>query len=298
MGGLILSVVAPIGYAAGLLALRRAPTTTGLVLVGAIVAGGVVGATDDWLKVRRGRNTLGLRERQKTMLLLAVALGYVAFSVARGVSCDAPSLARCEPLPSLGTVGWAAWVIVIVCLTTNAVNFTDGLDGLLAGTAVAPLGLLSAIAFWQFRHPDLYGTDGALDVALVMIAMAAGCAGLLWWSAPPAAVFMGDTGSFAIGCAIAIAALSLHVELLVPVFGAIFVIEGLSSFGQRMWFKLTRAVRADHQPQRLFKMAPLHNHFELHGWPEATVTIRFWILSGLSSALAAAVFYSDALRLV
>jgi phospho-N-acetylmuramoyl-pentapeptide-transferase len=168
----------------------------------------------------------------------------------------------------------------------------------LAGTAVVPLGLLAAIAFWQFRHPDLYGTEGALDVALVMIAMAAGCAGLLWWSAPPAAVFMGDTGSLAIGCAIAIAALNLQVELLVPVFGAIFVVEGLSSFGQRMWFKLTRAVRSDHQPQRLFKMAPLHNHFELHGWPEVTVTIRFWILSALSCGLAAAIFYSDALGLV
>jgi phospho-N-acetylmuramoyl-pentapeptide-transferase len=298
MGGLILSAVAPIGYGAGLLALRRSPTANGLVLVCAIVAGGVVGAMDDWLKVRRGRNTLGLQERQKTVLLLAVAGGYVAFAIADGVTCRAPSLARCAPMPSLGTVGWALWVIVVVWLTTNSVNFTDGLDGLLAGTAVAPLGLLAAIAFWQFRHPDVYGNEGALDVAVVMIAMAAGCAGLLWWSAPPAAVFMGDTGSFAIGGAIAIASLNLQVELLVPVFGAIFVVEGLSSFGQRMWFKLTRAVRSDHQPQRLFKMAPLHNHFELLGWPEATVTVRFWILSALSSALAAAIFYGDALARV
>ena len=298
MGGLVLSAVAPLGYAAGLLALGRAPSASGVVLVAAIVAGGVVGALDDWLKVRRGRNTLGLRERQKTILLLAVAAGYVTFAVVRGVGCSAPSLARCEPLPSLGVVGWAVWVVVVVWLTTNSVNFTDGLDGLLAGTAVAPLGLLAAIAFWQFRHPDLYATEGALDVALVMIAMASGCAGLLWWSAPPAAVFMGDTGSLAIGCAIAVAALHLQVELLVPVFGAIFVLEGLSSFAQRMWFKLTRAVRPDHQPQRLFKMAPLHNHFELHGWPEATVTVRFWIISAIGAALAAAIFYSDALRLV
>jgi phospho-N-acetylmuramoyl-pentapeptide-transferase len=298
MGGLILSVIAPLGYGVGLVALGRAPTANGLMLVSAIVAGGVVGALDDWLKVRRGRNTLGLRERQKTVLLLAVAGGYVAFSVVHGVSCRAPSLTRCQPLPSLGIVGWSVWVLVVVWLTTNSVNFTDGLDGLLAGTAVAPLGLLAAIAFWQFRHPDVYGTDGALDVALVMIAMTGGCVGLLWWSAAPAAVFMGDTGSLAIGCAIAIAALNLHVELLVPVFGAIFVIEGLSSFGQRMWFKLTRAVRSDHQPQRLFKMAPLHNHFELYGWPETTVTIRFWILSALSCGLAAVIFYSDALRFV
>jgi phospho-N-acetylmuramoyl-pentapeptide-transferase len=296
MGGLVLSVAAPVGYAVGLAFLWRAPSASGIVLVAAIVAGGIVGAVDDWLKARRGRNTHGLRERQKTILLLAVAVGYVIFALAaQDGGCRAPSLARCEPLPNLGSVGWAVWVLIVVWTTTNSVNFTDGLDGLLAGTSVAPLGLLSAIAFWQFRHPDIYGTDGALGVALVMIAMTAGCAGLLWWSAAPAAVFMGETGSLAIGSAIAIASLELHVELLIPVFGAVFVLEGLSSFSQRMWFKFTRAVRSDHQPQRLFRMAPIHHHFEVGGWPETTITIRFWILSALSCGLAAAIFYSDAL---
>ena len=299
MGGLILSVAAPVGYAVGLLALRRPPSGAGLVLVASIMAGGAVGAIDDWLKIRRARNTAGLRERQKSVLLLALAVGYVAFAVGRGgTDCFSPSLAHCDPLPDLGVVGWAVWVLVVVWLTTNSVNFTDGLDGLLAGSSVAPLGLLAAIAFWEFRHPDLYGVDGALDVALVMIAMTAGCAGLLWWSAAPASVFMGETGSLAIGAAIAIASLVLRVELLIPVFGALYVLEGLSSFAQRTWFKLTRKLRRDRKPQRLLRMAPLHHHFELVGWAETTITIRFWILSALSAALAAAIFYADALALL
>ena len=298
MGGVMLSVVAPIGYAAGLLALGRAPSPVGLVLVGSIVAGGTVGALDDWLKIRRARNTAGLRERQKSVLLLLLAVGYVTFAMTKGISCQAPSLAHCDPLPSLGPVGWAVWVLIVVWLTTNSVNFTDGLDGLLAGSSIAPLGLLAAVAFWQFRHADLYGVEGALDVALIMIAMTAGCAGLLWWSAAPAAVFMGETGSLSIGAAIAIASLALQVELLIPVFGALYVLEGLSSFAQRSWFKLTRRLAADRRPRRLFKMAPLHHHFELSDWAETTITIRFWILSALSCGLAAAIFYADALALL
>src|SRR6185503_19299536 len=111
-------------------------------------------------------------------------------------------------------------------------------------------------AFWQYRHPAVYATQAPLHLALVLAAVTAGCAGLLWWSAAPAQVFMGETGSLAIGCGIAVAALLLHVELLIPLFGALFVAEGLSSFAQRMWFKATRALRHDHQPQRLFRMAP------------------------------------------
>lgn len=186
-------------------------------------------------------------------------------------------------------------MVVVVWTTANSVNFTDGLDGLLAGSAVPPVALLSAIGFWQWRHVGLYGNGAALDVALIMMGLAGGCAGFLWWNGFPAAVFMGDTGSLAVGAGLAVAALTLHVELLVPVFGALFVAEGLSSFGQRMWFKATRALRHDHQPQRLFRMAPLHNHFEMIGWSEPTVLVRLWIVSGIATGLAAALFYADAL---
>jgi phospho-N-acetylmuramoyl-pentapeptide-transferase len=295
MGGLCLSVAAPAGYGAGLLALGQGPSRAGVALVGCTVAGGMVGALDDWLKVRRGRNTLGLRERQKTVLLLVVAAAVVVVSLDDPVRCLAPSAARCEPGPDLGPVAWSVWAVAVVWLTTNAVNFADGLDGLLAGAAIPPLALLTAIAFWQYRHPELYATQTPLHVALILAAMTAGCIGLLWWSAAPAQVFMGETGSLAIGCVIAVAAIRLHVELLIPVLGALFVAEGLSSFAQRMWFKLTRALRRDHQPQRLFRMAPLHHHFELQ-WPETHVVVRFWIVSAIGTGMAGVLFYADALR--
>ena len=295
MGGLALILVTPVAYLAGSAAAGIGLNRGGLLLVGATVAGGLVGATDDWLKVTNGRNTLGLQAGQKSLLLVAIAVLVVTTSGSS--ACHAPSVARCEPLPSIGVWTWALWVLGIVWLTTNAVNFTDGMDGLLAGCSVPPLTLLAGIAFWQYRHPAAYGVRDALPIAIVLAAMAAACLGLLWWNAAPAKVFMGDTGSLAIGCAIVVAALRLHVELLIPVFGAVYVVEGLSSFAQRVWFKGTRRFRRDHQPQRLFRMAPLHFHFELRGWTETQVVFRFWVLSATASALAGAIFYADAVRI-
>jgi phospho-N-acetylmuramoyl-pentapeptide-transferase len=295
MGGIALSVVTPIAYVAGSLVTGARIGGGGLTLVVAIVAGGVVGAIDDFLKVTRGRNTLGLREGQKSVLLVALAALVVV--TAGSSACHSPSLMRCEPLPDIHLWPWAGWVLVVVWLTTNSVNFTDGMDGLLAGCSVAPLTLLAGIAYWEHRHLAAYGVRDALPMAIVLAAMAAACLGLLWWNAAPAKVFMGDTGSLAIGAAIAVASIRLNVELLIPVFGAVYVVEGLSSFAQRMWFKGTRRLRQDHQPQRMFRMAPLHFHFELHGWPETHVVFRFWILSAAASALAGAIFYADAVRI-
>jgi phospho-N-acetylmuramoyl-pentapeptide-transferase len=294
MGGIALTVVVPIAYVTGTLVSGDRLSAGGISLLGAIIAGGLVGALDDILKVKRGRNTLGLREGQKSALLVLVAVIVVA--TAGSSACHSPSLARCEPLPDIGIGPWALWVLAIVWLTTNSVNFTDGLDGLLAGCSVAPLTLLAGIAYWEHRHPGTYGVDDALPIAIVLTAMAAGCLGLLWWNAAPAKVFIGETGSLAIGTAVVVASIKLGVELLIPVFGVMYVVGGASSFAQRMWFKATRRWRADHQPQRLFRMAPLHNHFELLGWPETRIVFRYWIMSGCASALAGAIFYADAVR--
>lgn len=294
MGGIALTLVVPLAVLAGTTAVGERPGGTGLTLVAGLAAGGLVGAADDWLKVKRGRNTLGLRERQKSVLLLLVAGLVIASS--GSTACHAPSLARCEPVPDIGMWPWALWVLAVVWLTTNSVNFTDGADGLLIGCSVPPLTLLAAIAYWQHRHPATYDTDDALQIAIVLTAMVGGCLGLLWWNAAPAQVIIGETGSLAIGAAIAIAALRLNVELLVPVFGAVYVAQGMSSFAQRVWFKTTRRLRSDHEPQRLFRMAPLHHHFEMLGWPETHVVFRFWILSACGSAIAGAIFYADAVR--
>lgn len=298
MGGLTITVAAPVGYAMGLLVLGQAPSRTGIILVAAIVAGSAVGALDDWMKLTRGRNTLGLQELQKSVLILVLGLLVVTQSPSGSAACTAPSIARCQPFMELPTPIWFLWVVGLIWLTTNSVNFTDGLDGLLAGSSIAPLALLSLIAFWQFRHGNLYpGTEDALHIALVMIAVTACCAGLLWWNAAPAQVFMGDTGSLAIGSAVAVTALQLHVDLLIPVFGAVYVLSGLSSFLQRLWFKLTRRFRKDHEPQRLLPMAPIHHAFEL-AIPETTVVIRYWIVSAIVSAAAGAIFYRDALSVL
>lgn len=294
MGGIALTLVAPVAYVAGTTAVGERPGGAGLTLLVGIIAGGVVGAADDWLKVKRARNTLGLRERQKSVLILLVAGLVIASS--GSTACHAPSLVRCGPAPDIGVWPWALWVLAVIWLTTNSVNFTDGADGLLIGCSVPPLTLLAVIAYWQHRHPDTYDTDDALKIAIVLTAMVGGCLGLLWWNAAPAQVFIGETGSLAIGAAIAIAALRLNVELLIPVFGAVYVAEGSSSFAQRMWFKATRRLRSDHQPRRLFRMAPLHHHFELLGWPETHVVFRFWILSACGSTIAGAIFYADAVR--
>jgi phospho-N-acetylmuramoyl-pentapeptide-transferase len=224
MGGIVLSVVTPAGYVVGGLVAGARLSGQGVVLLVALIAGGLVGAVDDFLKVTRGRNTLGLRERQKSVLLLLVTTLVVVTSGSS--ACHAPSVARCGPMPSIGLWPWVIWVLAIVWLTANSVNFTDGLDGLLAGCSVPPLVLLAAIAYWQHRHPTIYRVDDALQIAIVLAAIAGACLGLLWWNAAPAKVFIGDTGSLAIGVAIVVASIRLNVELLIPVFGAVYAAEG------------------------------------------------------------------------
>jgi phospho-N-acetylmuramoyl-pentapeptide-transferase len=165
------------------------------------------------------------------------------------------------------------------------VNLTDGLDGLAAGSGVLSFAAYVVIAFWEFRHFDVYEVPQALDLALVAAAMLGGCAGFLWWNAAPARIFMGDTGSLAVGAGLGALALVTKTELLVPIVGALFVVETMSVILQVASFRLLG--------RRPFRMAPIHHHFELQGWPETTVLIRFWILSGISTGLALGLFYAD-----
>jgi phospho-N-acetylmuramoyl-pentapeptide-transferase len=152
---------------------------------------------------------------------------------------------------------------------------------------------LLLVAFWQFRHADVYGVRNALDLAMIAACLGAACTGFLWWNGNPMSIFMGDVGSLAIGTAVASLALSMHIALLIVVLGALYAIE-FASVGLQIstwkWYFKPRGGR-----RRLFKMAPLHHHFEVAGWSEATVLIRFWILNGLAAALALGVFYADAL---
>ncbi len=169
--------------------------------------------------------------------------------------------------------------------TANAVNLADGLDGLASGSAGFVYGAFVIVAFWQFRHPDFYSNFGSLELAVMSAALAGAALGFLWWNAPPARIFMGDTGSQALGGAMAALALLTNTHLLLIVFGGLYVLETVSVILQVASFR-TRG-------KRVFRMAPIHHHFELRGWPETTVIVRFWILAALFVVIGLGLFYGD-----
>ncbi len=285
MGGLALVGAAVVGYLAAHVRGNVLFTRTGLLVMGCIAGAGLVGFLDDWIKVTNERNA-GLSKTAKTVGLLVVA---VAFAVATVLWTDVEttlSFTRWNsPGWELGNVGWCAWAVLLIYATTNGVNLTDGLDGLAAGSAILVFSCLMAIGFWGFRHFDTYQINHALDIAVVAAAMVGACAGFLWWNAAPARIFMGDTGALAIGAGVASIVLVLNVQLLLPIVGALYVTESLSVIVQVTSFRLFK--------RRVFRMAPIHHHFELGGWPEITVIVRFWLLAGACTALALGLYYAD-----
>lgn len=264
-------------------------TRRGLLCMSAIVLAGAVGLLDDSIKVFRERN-LGLTKRAKTVGLLLVALGFSVSMLAFTNVKTTISLTRFDfPGIEIGRIGWVVLAVIIFYATTNAVNLTDGLDGLASGAAIFAFAAYTAIAFWGFRHTSIYSDESFLDTAVVAASMGAAVAGFLWWNAAPARIFMGDTGSLAIGAGLAALALSTNTILLLPIIGGLFVMETISVILQVGSFRLFG--------RRIFRMAPLHHHFELAGWPETTVIIRLWIVAGLFVALALGVYYADFVRI-
>ena len=287
MGGVAIVVAAVAGYAAAHVRGGLVFTRTGVLVMLAIAGAAVVGAFDDWVKVSNERN-LGLSKRAKMGGLLLVALSFAVACVAWTDQETTVSFTRWDqPGWNLTSVGWVLLAVLLIAATTNAVNLTDGLDGLAAGSSIYAFITLTVVPFWAFRHPEVYEVNHALDLAVIAAAMVGGITGFLWWNAPPAQVFMGDTGALAVGAGLATLALTLNVMLLLPIVGALFVFETLSVIVQVGSFRLFH--------RRVFRMAPVHHHFELGGWPETTVIIRFWILAILSMAVALGVFYADSI---
>jgi len=285
MGGLAIVGAAVIGYLVAHLRRGVLFTRSGLLVMAVIVGAGLVGLLDDWIKVRNERN-LGLTKRAKTVGLLLAAVGFAVSSVRWTDVETTVSFTRWNyPGWELGSVGWCVWAVLLIYATTNGVNLTDGLDGLAAGSSIFVFSCLMAIGFWAFRHFDQYQVNHALDLAVVAAAMLGACAGFLWWNAAPARIFMGDTGALAIGAGAAALVLMLNVQLLLPIVGALYVTESVSVILQVGSFRLFK--------RRIFRMAPIHHHFELGGWPETTVIIRFWLLAGACSAIALGLFYAD-----
>jgi phospho-N-acetylmuramoyl-pentapeptide-transferase len=285
MGGIAIVVAAVIGYLAAHVRSNLVFTRTGVLVMTCIVGAGLVGLLDDWIKVRNERN-LGLTKSAKTAGLLVVAIAFAVTTVLWTDVETTLSFTRWNsPGWDLGTVGWCVWAVVLIYATTNGVNLTDGLDGLAAGSSIFAFSCLMVIGFWAFRHFSTYQINHALDIAVVAAAMVGACAGFLWWNAAPARIFMGDTGALAIGAGIAALVLTLNVQLLLLILGALYVTESASVILQIGSFRIFR--------RRIFRMAPIHHHFELGGWPETTVIIRFWLLAGMCMALALGLFYAD-----
>jgi phospho-N-acetylmuramoyl-pentapeptide-transferase len=289
MGGLAIVTAVVIGYLVA--HVRRADVrfaSSGWTLLILIVGLAFVGFIDDYLGVRARRN-LGLRKRGKTLgiVIIAAAFAWLAVSF---VHTDT-HLSFTQPLDvDLGKVGLFIWIVLVVYATTNAVNFTDGLDGLATGSSALTFAAFMIIAFTEFRHPDIYGVlpAQALDQAVVAAAMFGACAGFLWWNAAPARIFMGDTGSLAIGGAMAGLAILTRTHLLLPLLAGLAALETLSVIAQIISYRGFR--------RRVLRMAPIHHHFEVGGWSEFTVIVRLWLFAGICVAIGIGIFYADFLH--
>jgi phospho-N-acetylmuramoyl-pentapeptide-transferase len=264
------------------------------LLLFTIVACGLLGFWDDWLKVSK-KNSGGISERTKLLGQFAVAAVVACFFLTNPAT-EVQARALYVPFykaPVIENLGW--WSVVFFALvivgTSNAVNLTDGLDGLAAGCTATSALAYSVIAYAagnvkiaQYLQIPYYPFAGELSI--VCLALAGASIGFLWFNAHPARVFMGDTGSLAIGGLLGVVAICCKQELLLVLVGGVFVIEATSVLIQRVVFKITKRLHG--VGRRVFRMSPIHHHFELQGWPENVVIVRFWILSVLFALLGLA----------
>jgi phospho-N-acetylmuramoyl-pentapeptide-transferase len=307
MGGVAIIGSTLVGYTVAhiIIAIRGGggPNASGLLALFLMVGLGAVGFVDDMIKIRRQRS-LGLRARAKFLgqLFVAVAFGIMAlqFPSKFGLHPASTHISYVRDIGaiSVGTVGFVVLAYLIISATSNAVNLTDGLDGLAAGAAAMVFGAFTLIAFLQYRNPceptfhqGCFQVRDSLDIALVAASALSACFGFLWWNAPPAQIFMGDTGSLALGGLMAGLAILTRTELLLVALGGLFAAITLSSIMQTGWFKLTR-IRSG-TGRRIFRMAPLHHHFEMAGWEPSTIIVRFWIMGGMAVAFGMGLFYAD-----
>ncbi|MBM3720131.1 MAG: phospho-N-acetylmuramoyl-pentapeptide-transferase [Actinobacteria bacterium] len=297
MGGVAIVVAATLGYLISHLLIGVPLTTSALLVLALVIAISFVGFLDDWLKITR-QNSKGLPARMKLLGQVLVSGGFAfaatKFPDERGLTPISTNLSTVRDTSiELGVVAVIALAIVMILGTSNAVNLTDGLDGLASGAAILSFLAFVLIGVWEFGQscalePSLkcYEVRDPLDLAVLAAAFAGSLAGFLWWNTSPARIIMGDTGSLAIGAALAGLALTLRVQLLLVALGGLFVIITLSVIIQTGFFKISGG-------RRVFKMAPLHHHFELLGWSEVTVVVRFWIIAGIAMALGLGLFYAD-----
>ena len=297
MGGIIFILAATLGYFVAHLVTGTSVTVSALLVMGLVVCLGFIGFLDDWLKVSR-QNSRGLPGRYKLLgqAIFAALFGYLGLQFV-----DSDSLTPISEYLSgvretsiyLGPVIVIIWIVIMVMSASNGVNLSDGLDGLATGASIMTFLAFVLIGVWEFGQscalndvPGCYAVRDPLDLAVLAAAFAGGCTGFLWWNTAPAKIFMGDTGSLALGGAIAGLAATLRVELLLIPLGGLFVIITMSVLIQTVYFKISGG-------KRVFRMAPLHHHFELIGWEQITIVIRFWIIAGLCVSAGLGLFYAQ-----
>lgn len=305
MGGVVIIGATLIGWALGLLLTGTRPSASALLALFLMTGLGIVGFLDDFIKISRQRS-LGLSPLWKIVGqgVVGVVFSVLALQFPNG-QFRTPASTRISFIRdtnldlafagvAVGLVLFVLWANFLITAWSNAVNLTDGLDGLATGVSLIVFGAYVLVGVWQFNQtcqsmlsagPRCYETRDPLDLAVVAAAITGALFGFLWWNASPARIFMGDTGSLALGGALAALTILTRTEILGAIIGGLFVVIVLSDVIQIGFFKMTG--------KRVFKMAPLHHHFELSGWGEVTIVIRFWIIAGLFVALGVGIFYAE-----
>ncbi len=312
MGGLVIILAAVVGYFGAALITLQSPSASALLLLFLFVGLGFVGFLDDFIKIVKQRS-LGLRSAAKMIGQTVVAVVFGLLALSPMLADENNRTPASNHLSFIRDIGWELPTLVVLLLVwllvtgfSNAVNLTDGLDGLATGCSILVFGAYTMINIWQSNQScstlpsaNCYEVRDPLDLAVVSAAITGACFGFLWWNASPARIFMGDTGSLSLGGALAGLAILTRTELLVVILGGLFVVITLSVIIQVGVFKVSKAsglfrtifrVRAGH---RVFRIAPLHHHFEMLGWEQVTVVIRFWIITGLCVATGLGVFYAQ-----
>ncbi len=301
MGGLVIVLASVLAYFIATFVTGNTPSASALLLIFLFVGLGTVGFLDDYIKISRQRS-LGLRSRAKFIgqTFVALVFGWLALSPwledyrYQTPAGHAISFIRDPKNVTIPVIVLVLFIWLLIAGASNAVNLTDGLDGLAAGASVMTFGAYTIVNIWQnnqwcgrtIGQPKCYEVRDPLDLAVVAAAITGACFGFLWWNASPAKIFMGDTGSLALGGALAGFAVLTRTEFLLALLGGLFVIQTLSVILQVGYFKATKG-------KRLFRMAPLHHHFEMLGWEEITVVIRFWLIAGIFVAAGLGVFYAE-----
>jgi phospho-N-acetylmuramoyl-pentapeptide-transferase len=303
MGGTVIVGASLAAYFLAHLFTWTRPTVSGLLVLFLMTGLGIVGFLDDYIKISKQRS-LGLRSKQKlagqglVAVLFAILVLRFSNSAGRYPASTKISFVRDTNLdlafagPVVGLILFIILANLIIAGTSNGVNLTDGLDGLATGASTMVFAAFVLIGIWQFNQncqwtpgPKCYEVRDPHDLAIVAACGMGACFGFLWWNASPAKIFMGDTGSLALGGALAGLAILTRTEFLIVILGGLFVTITLSVIIQVASFKTTG--------KRVFRMAPLQHHFELLGWQEVTIVIRFWIIAGLFVALGLGLFYAE-----